>query len=104
MRPAIEALVARVPEWEGRQTVIRPLLGNPREELFTVDVDGHEYVVRSRVAHDMLGFSTAKEAEATRRAADVHVGPAVVAELPATRTLITELVHGGVLDGDQIAG
>jgi Phosphotransferase enzyme family len=104
MRTAIEAVVARVPAWEGRPRDIRPLPGNPREELFVVTVDGREYVVRIRVDHDLLGFSAAKEAESTRRAADVHVGPAVVAEVASTRTLITRMVPGSPVDGDQIAG
>jgi hypothetical protein len=103
MRTAIEALVARVPEWDRYETAIRPLPSDPRQQLFAVTVDGHEYLVRSRVAHDMLGFSVANEAEATRRAADVGVGPAVVAELPETRTLITELPPGRPLDADRIS-
>jgi Ser/Thr protein kinase RdoA (MazF antagonist) len=103
MRTAIEALVARVPEWQGLEVTIRPLPGNPREELFAVTAGGREYVVRARVDHDLLGFSTAKEAEATRRAAEVHVGPALVAELPGTRTLITRLVPAHAVDGDGIA-
>ncbi len=104
MPTAIEALVARVPRWEGRTTLIRPLPSNPRQELFAVTVDGREYIVRSRRAGEMLGFSAANEAEATRRAADVGVGPPVAAELPETQTLITEVVHGRPLDADHVTG
>ena len=103
MHTANEALLARVPQWEGLDAQVRPLPGTPRAEVFAVTVAGRDYVVRSRVERDLLGFSAANEAEATRRAADVHVGPPVVAELPATCTLVTRLVPGRPLDGDGIA-
>ncbi|MEO5900040.1 MAG: phosphotransferase [Ilumatobacteraceae bacterium] len=104
MRTAIEAVIARVSAWEGHEMVVRPLAGNPREELFSVTVNGREHVVRIRVDHEMLGFSAAKEAEATRRAADVGIGPWVVAEVRSARALITGVVPAHPLDGDGIAG
>ena len=76
MRTAIEAIVARVPQWDGRSPVIRPLpRPRPGAPVFAVAVDGHEYVVRQPAEAPLLGLGPANTAEATRRAAELGIGP-----------------------------
>ena len=48
--------------------------------------------------------SAANAAEATRRAAELAVGPEVVGDLPESHTLITTLVPARAVDGDLVAG
>lgn len=104
MRTAIEAIVARVPQWDGRSPVIRPLRGHARARLFAVAVDGREYVVREPTDVPLLGVSAANAAEATRRAADLGVGPEVVGDLPESHALITALVPARALEPERVAG
>ena len=102
MRTAIEAIVARVPEWEGRSSVIRQLRGHSRAPLFEVTVDGRQFVVRRPTEAALLGIHPANAAEAARRAAELGVGPPVTGELPESHAQITELVPGRPLDVEQI--
>jgi hypothetical protein len=104
MQTNIDALVARVPQWDGLRPAVRPVRNAADNELFVVTVDDHEYVVHLPARSvSMLGILPANEAEAARRAADVGVGPAVLGELPEVHTLITELVPGRRIDPDRVA-
>jgi thiamine kinase-like enzyme len=97
----IETLVARVPQWQGRATTVRPLHGGITNRNFVVAVDGHEYVVRIPGERtELLGIDRANEAEAAERAAQLGIGPPVLGELPTVGTLITELVDGHHLEPD----
>lgn len=102
MRTAIEAIVARVPQWSGHSPVIRPLRGHARARQFAVLVDGHEYVVREPAESTLLGLSVANAAEATRRAAELGVGPAILDDRRTLPTLITAMLPARALDHDQI--
>jgi hypothetical protein len=104
MRTAIEAIVARVPQWDGRSPVIRPLRGHARARLFAVAVDGREYVVRQVADVPLLGISAANAVEATRRAASLAVGPPMVDDAPAGGGSITALVPARALEADRVEG
>lgn len=100
-RTTLDALVARVPQWEGHPTTLRPLAGVPGRH-YVVGVGGREYVVRAPgLRAQLLGFEQANETESATRAAQLGIGPPVVGELPETRTLITLLVGGHHLDPDR---
>ncbi len=73
-----------------------------RERLFAVSVDHREYVVRQPAEAELLGVSAANAAEATRRAADLGIGPAVVGDLPESHTLITDLVPAHAVEPDRV--
>ena len=103
MRTAIEAIVARVPEWDGRTPAIRPLRGHARSGVSAVAVDGREFVVREPAGVALLGVSAANAAEATRRAAALGVGPEVVGDRLESHALITALVPARALDADRVA-
>ena len=104
MRTNIDALVARVPQWDGLNPALRPARSSAGNEVFVVTVGEQEYVVRVPVTQvSMLGILPANEAEAAQRAAEIGVGPRVVGELPDERTLITEVVPGRRVEPDRVA-
>ncbi|MFN8021603.1 MAG: phosphotransferase [Acidimicrobiales bacterium] len=100
MKPdGVAALVARVPEWAGRDPQIRPLHGGITNRNYVVDVDGVDWVVRVPGERtELLGIDRANEREAAERAAELGIGPPVLGELPGVRTLITQLVPGKHLE------
>jgi len=102
MPTAIEAIVARVPAWAGRSPVVRPLPGHAREQVFAVAVDDEEYVVRRMSDTELLGLRPANAVEATRRAAELGVGPPL-AGVVDRHTLITPLLPARPLERDGVA-
>jgi thiamine kinase-like enzyme len=89
----IEALVARA--WSATATEVRPLPGGITNRNYVVTAAGRQHVVRipgERTA--LLGIDRANELEATVRAAQLGIGPAVLGILPEVGTVITEFVPG----------
>jgi thiamine kinase-like enzyme len=99
----VEQFVDQVPAWRGLALEVRPLPGGITNQNFVVRAGGREYVVRLPGARtELLGIDRRHEAEAAQRAAELGVGPPVLGHLPATGTLITELVAGRHLAADDI--
>jgi thiamine kinase-like enzyme len=95
MDEELEAIVRRVPAWSRGGFSIRPLTGGITNRNYVVSFEGVEYVVRVPGERtQLLGINRASEAEASRRAADLGIGPPVVGELPGIGTQITQLVPG----------
>ena len=95
MDEELEAIVRRVPAWSGGGFTIRPLTGGITNRNYVVAFEGEEYVVRVPGERtQLLGIDRASEAEASRRAAALGIGPPVVGELPGIGTQITQLVPG----------
>jgi thiamine kinase-like enzyme len=98
-RGDVGALVARVPQWVGRDVALAPLHGGITNTNYVATVDGGRYVVRVPGERtELLGIDRANEAEAAYRAAALGIGPPVVGELPEIGTLITGLVPGHHLE------
>ncbi len=92
---SVVELLRRVPGWERAEPAIAPLPGGITNRNYRVDVDDRAYVVRIPGERtELLGIDRAGEAEASRRAAELGLAPAVVAELPGVGTLVTEFVAG----------
>ncbi|MEX1104753.1 MAG: choline kinase family protein [Ilumatobacteraceae bacterium] len=95
----MEELVRQVPAWRRASLVVEPLPGGITNRNYVVTVDDHRYVVRVPGERtELLGIDRIGEVEATSRAADLGIGPAVFGKLPGTGTLITEFVPGSQLD------
>ena len=95
MGEEIEAIVRRVPAWSRGEISIRPLIGGITNRNYVVSFEGDDYVVRVPGERtQLLGIDRASEAEASRRAAQLGIGPPVVGELPGVGTQITLLVPG----------
>lgn len=99
---SIETLVARMPQWVGRPTTIKPLPGGITNRNYVVSCDGRDFVVRIPGERtELLGIDRANESEASARADDLDIGPPVLGMLPGVGTLVTELVDGHHLDADH---
>ncbi len=104
MPDGVESLVARVPMWADKATIIRPLQGGITNRNYVVTVDGVDWVARVPGERtELLGIDRANEREASMRAADLGIGPPVLGELPDVNTLITQLVPGHHLEGPAFA-
>lgn len=99
MGEEIEAVVRRVPAWATVPLSIRPLTGGITNRNYVVTVGGDEYVVRVPGERtELLGINRRCESEASRRAAELSIGPPVLGELPGIGTQITLLVPGHHLE------
>ncbi len=95
----IETIVRRVPAWTRATLSIRPLTGGITNRNYVVTVGADEYVVRIPGERtELLGIDRRCEAEASRRAATLGIGPPVLGELPGVGTQITQLVPGEHLE------
>lgn len=95
----IETVVRRVPAWTRATLSIRPLTGGITNRNYVVTVGDDEYVVRIPGERtELLGIDRQCEAEASRRAAALGIGPPVLGELPGVGTQITQLVPGTHLE------
>ena len=93
---ALDGLLDRVPNWAGRTRTVTPLDGGITNRNFRVDLDGESFVARSPGKDtDLLGIDRHHELEAARRAADLGIGPVVVAFVEPDGSLITRFVEGG---------
>ena len=81
--------------WPGRTSVVTPLSGGITNHNFKVEVEGRAYVLRMGGAQtDLLGIDRRVEREASRRAAEVGVGPAVEGFVEPEGWLITRFIEG----------
>ena len=81
--------------WPGRGAAVTPLAGGITNHNFKVEVDGRAYVLRMGGAQtDLLGIDRRVEREASRRAAEAGVGPAVEMFLEPEGWLVTRFIEG----------
>ena len=92
----IDELLDRVPGWSGRPRTVTPLEGGITNRNYRVDLDGESFVARAPGKDtDLLGIDRDHELEAAQRAADLGIGPPVVAFVEPDGSLITRYVEGG---------
>ncbi len=93
--PALAAVIAAIPEWEGEDPDVTPITIGITNRNFKVDIGGASFVVRlSGKDTDLLGIDRAAENEAASAAAAAGVAPEVFAFLPDLGALITRFVQG----------
>jgi thiamine kinase-like enzyme len=101
-RPTREQLVRSIPAWRGSNLQIEPLSGGITNRNFMVTAETGRFVVRLPGERtELLAIDRQSEAEVAYRAADLGIGPPVIGELAGVGTLITKLVDGVHLDGDE---
>ena len=93
---AVEQLARMLPGWQEIELRFEPIaLGITNRNYRVTLPDGTSYVVRIPGERtEVLGIDRSCEAEAARRAADLGIGPPVLAELPGVGTLVTQFVAG----------
>ena len=93
--PLLDAAIAAVPGWAGRDLHVTPIEEGRTNRNFRVDVDGSAYFLRlSDKETALLGIDRGTEHRAALAAAGAGVGPEVVAFLPALGCLVTRWVPG----------
>ena len=93
--PALAAVIAAIPEWEGDEPDVTPITIGITNRNFKVDIGGASFVVRlSGKDTELLGIDRAAENEAASAAASAGVAPEVFAFLPDLGALITRFVQG----------
>jgi thiamine kinase-like enzyme len=91
----LEAAVERV--WPGREARIEVLGGGITNHNLRVDVDGETFVLRvAGKDTGLLGIDRTVELEATTRAAELGIGPEVVAFVEPEGWLVTRFVAGEI--------
>jgi thiamine kinase-like enzyme len=90
-----EQLAQRV--WPGQQVTIEPLGGGITNRNFKVDADERRFVLRiGGKDTELLGIDRSAEHAASRIAADLGLGPEVVAFIEPEGYLVTKYVDGEV--------
>jgi thiamine kinase-like enzyme len=90
-----EQLAERV--WPGQQVSIEPLGGGITNRNFKVGADGQEFVLRiGGTDTELLGIDRAAEHAASSVAAELGLGPEVVAFIKPEGYLVTRFVEGEV--------
>jgi len=98
-----EARLAAERIWPGRAAGITVLSGGITNRNYRVDVDGSSYVLRvGGKDTDLLGIDRATEHEASLRAAEVGVGPEVVAFVEPEGWLVTRFIEGRAVPPEEI--
>jgi thiamine kinase-like enzyme len=89
--------------WPGRAARCEPLTGGITNRNYRVDVDGASYVLRIG-GNDtrLLGIDRAVEHAASLRAAEVGVGPEVVAFVEPEGWLITRFIEATPLPAEEL--
>jgi thiamine kinase-like enzyme len=95
------AVVERL--WPGRRATVSDLSGGITNRNYRVDVDGAAYVLRLAGQHtDLLGIDRVTEHEASLRAAEIGVGPAVFAFVESEGWLVTRFIEGRSVPPEEI--
>jgi len=92
---AVWAIARSVPGWTYGDLDIVPLEGGITNRNFVVTREGERFVLRVPGRDtELLGIDRANEARAATLAAEVGVGPPVIAFLPESRCFVTRFVEG----------
>jgi thiamine kinase-like enzyme len=101
--PALAAVIAAIPEWEGAEPEVTPITIGITNRNFKVDIGGGSFVVRlSGKDTDLLGIDRAAENQAASSAAAAGVAPDVFAYLPDLGALITRFVQGAHIPEEDL--
>ncbi|HEY7196632.1 MAG TPA: phosphotransferase [Gaiellaceae bacterium] len=96
----VEDVIARVPEWSGREVTHELMKGGLSHRIYLVDVESERFVLRilNRAVEDaLLGIPAEEEIENTARAAETGVSPAARAVLPDVPAIVLDYVEGETL-------
>jgi thiamine kinase-like enzyme len=91
----IEAAIAQVEAWKGKQISVQPLSGGLTNSNFRVDVAGTPYFVRvPGESTELLAIDRNNEHHNTKAAAEAGVGARVLYYLPEHCVMVLEFIQG----------
>jgi thiamine kinase-like enzyme len=94
----VHNLIQLIPELRGRSLAVSPLGGGLTNRNYRVDASGESYVLRvAGKGTALLGIDRACEVACSRAAAELGVGPELVAFLPEHEAMLRRFVAGRVL-------
>ena len=96
-------LIQLIPELRGKPLTLSPLGGGLTNRNYRIDTEDGSYVLRVAGAGTaLLGIDRACEAACSRAAAQLGIGPEVIAALPEHGALVRRFVLGRPLTADEI--
>ncbi len=95
MDTRIEHILAQIPEFNGANPIVTPLVGGITNQNYRVDTGGESFVLRigGKGTH-LLGIDRERESVCTTIAAQVGVGAEVVHFLASEDVLVTRFIVG----------
>jgi len=99
----VQALIQLIPELRDRPCSVWPLGGGLTNRNHRIDAGDDSYVLRVAGRDTaLLGIDRACELACARAAAELGVGPVVVASLPEQGVMVRRFVSGPVLTEEQV--
>jgi thiamine kinase-like enzyme len=99
----VQDLIQLIPELRGRSATASPLGGGLTNRNYRIDAAGESYVLRvAGKGTALLGIDRACEVACSRAAAELGVGPEVVACLPEHEAMVRRFVSGHVLTAEDV--
>lgn len=95
MTISIQAVIKKIPEWEGKKVNSKPLSGGLTNTNFRVEVEGHPFFVRIPGANtELLAVDRENEYTNSKAAAEAGVSPQVVYYIPEDKVMVLEFING----------
>jgi thiamine kinase-like enzyme len=95
---SIESIVARVPDWQGKEVQIHELSGGITNHNYRVVVGGTSYVVRiPGTGSELLAINRQNEYHNTVAASQSGVGPQVIYYLKEDTVMVLEFIEGNTM-------
>jgi thiamine kinase-like enzyme len=99
----IDAVIARIPDWHGRDVRVHPLAGGLTNTNYRVDVDGTPYVIRiPGQSTELLSVNRHHEYHNTLAAADAGVGARVMHYLSDIPVMVLEFIPGPTMSSARL--
>ena len=99
----IDEVVAKIPEWNGKNISITPLSGGLTNSNFKIEVDGVPYFVRVPGAStELLAIDRNNEHHNTKAASEAGVAPRVLHHLPEYNVMVLEFLNGKTMSKDSL--
>ena len=103
MTVTIEAVCAKIPDWQGKNVVARPLSGGLTNTNYRVVVEGTPYFVRVPGAKtELLAVDRRNEVHNSKAAAEAGVGPRVLYHLPEYDVMVLEFIVGETMSNQKL--
>jgi len=99
----MDEVVAKIPDWDGKNISITSLSGGLTNSNFKVEVDGTLYFVRVPGAStDLLAINRNNEYHNSKAAFVAGVGPKVLHHLPEYSVMVLEFLNGKTMSKDSL--